>query len=192
LHRLIRFSRKIEEFSMDIQWEKTIQVQRPVAQVYAYLADFPRHTEWSLTLAAMTKVREGDARGVGAIYHTTERQAMHTERKPGTALTKGLRGATICEVTALEPNRRIAWRARFKPDMGVNSEWAFALSPAAADTTTLSEQGRIHMPAPMAFLFKLIFGRGFAAKVRTQSDAGLSNIKVILEKQEAVSHRHPA
>ena len=132
----------------------------------------------------MAKARDGGAKGVGAIYHTAERQAMHTERKPGEALKKGIAGTTVCEVTGLEPHWRIAWRARFKPNMGVHSDWAFTLSPAGANGTTLSEQGQIHMPTPMAFVFSLMFGRGFEAKVRTQSDAGLRNIKTIMESSK--------
>jgi uncharacterized membrane protein len=166
---------------MDIQWENMIHINRPVDEVYAYLADFPRHAEWSLTLTGLTKVREGDASGSGAVYQTSERQAMHTERKPGERLTKGIAGTTVCEVTTLTPNQRIAWCARFKPDMGVNSRWSFDLSSAGNGATTLRQQGQIHMPALMAFVFALMFGRDFATKVRTQSDAGLRNIKTILE-----------
>jgi hypothetical protein len=44
----------------------TVRVDRAVAEVHRYLADFPKHCEWAPTLDRMEQVELGDACGVGA------------------------------------------------------------------------------------------------------------------------------
>jgi len=166
---------------MDIQWQDSIHISVPVEKVYAYLADFPRHTEWAQTLASMKLAKAGDATGHGAQYITSEKQAMRADRKPGQALTKGMPATTLCEVTVLIPNQRIAWKARMLPNTGMNADYVFELSSAADDTTTLTQHVRLHIPAPMAGMFKLMFGRDLDAKSRAQYEAGLRNIKTLVE-----------
>jgi uncharacterized protein YndB with AHSA1/START domain len=171
---------------MDITWQSTIQIDAPVDQVYQYLADFPRHCDWAQTLEHMEQVRAGDSAGVGARYLTTERQAMQTDRKPYAALSSGMRVKTMCEIRELTPNRRIAWHAHTVPQaMGLYADLAFELTPAAAGGTLLTQHYRFHQPALMVFMFKLIYGRDLDQKGYAQWEAGLRNIKAILEENTA-------
>jgi uncharacterized protein YndB with AHSA1/START domain len=167
---------------MDIQWQGSIQIDAPIEQVYRYLADFPRHCEWAQTLERMELIHIGDGSGVGARYLTTERQAMQADRKPYAPLTRGMRVKTMCEVRELTPNRHIAWHAHTVPQaMGLYADLAFELASTADGGTLLTQHYRFHQPTPMVFMFKLIYGRDLDQKGYAQWEAGLRNIKTILE-----------
>ncbi len=168
---------------MDMNWQESIAIDAPVEQVYRYLADFPRHCEWAQTLEHMKQVRAGDSTGVGARYLTTERQAMQADRRPRSALTRGMRVKTMCEVRQLEPNRRIAWHAHSVPKaMGLFAELDFELAPTADGGTLLTQHYRFHQPAPAVFVFKLMFGKDLETQGTAQWEASLRNIKTILEE----------
>ena len=104
---------------MDIEWKGQVQIQRPIEQVFAYLADFQRHAEWAQTLVKMEQVREGNSLGIGAVYRTYERQAMQSNRQPGEALLHGMEAKTLCEITEIIPNKRIAWHSHTLPKTGM-------------------------------------------------------------------------
>jgi uncharacterized membrane protein len=171
---------------MDTNWQGTIRIDAPINQVYSYLADFPRHCEWAQTLERMEMVHPGNSTGVGARYLTTERQAMQADRKPYETLTRGMRVKTMCEVRELTPNRRIAWHAHTVPQaMGLFADLSFELTPDTDGGVLLTQNYRFHQPGPMVLMFKLMFGRDIAAKGFAQWEAGLSNIKAILERGSA-------
>jgi hypothetical protein len=48
--------------------------------------------------------------------------------------------------------------------------------------TLLTQHLRFHQPGPMVFLFKLMYGRDLDQKGYAQWEAGLRNIKAILEE----------
>jgi uncharacterized membrane protein len=175
---------------MDIRWQNIIQIDRPIEQVYAYLANFPRHAEWALTLVRLEQVQPGDKNGLGAQYLTYERQAMHPDRQPFEKLTKGMAAKTMCEVQELIPNQRIAWRAYMVPKTGLRSNLSFELTPATGGGTLLKQAIFFHIPAPLALMFRLRYGGGLDRKMQTQADAGLRNIKTILEQTHARPHPH--
>lgn len=131
---------------MDIRWQNTVQINRPAEQVYSYLADFPRHAEWALTLVRLEQVHPGDSSGVGAQYLTYERQAMHPDRQPFEPLTKGLAAKTMGEVQELIPHRRIAWRAFMVPKTGLRSNLSFELTPVTDGRTLLKQSIFFHIP----------------------------------------------
>lgn len=165
---------------MNIQFHETIQIDRPVEQVYAYLADFLRHVEWAQTVAQMEQVKAGDGSGVGAQYRTRERQAMHHDRKPGQRLTKGMPAVTLCTVDELSPNRRIRWHAHSVPKM-LHNKLEFGFASDGNGGTKLTQVMDFHIPAVPTFLFRLMFGGDLQAKATRQGVAGLENIKLILE-----------
>jgi len=167
---------------VDIHWQNTVEVDRPIEQVYTYLADFSRHREWAQTLDRLEQVNTGDSTGVGARYLTFERQAMQSERKPHQALTKGLPARTLCEVRELVPNRRIAWHAHAVPKVGLRSHLAFEFASTPGGGTALTQPIDFHQPPPLAFVFRLIFGRELVSKAHAQWQAGLRNIKTVLEQ----------
>jgi uncharacterized protein YndB with AHSA1/START domain len=169
---------------MDIIWQGNIHIRVPVEQVYRYLADFPRHCEWAQTLERMEQIRAGNSAGVGTQYLTTERQAMQADRRPREALTRGMRVKTICEIRELTPNRRIAWHAHTAPKAsGLYADLAFEFAPVEEGGTLLTQHYHFHQPAPVAFVFRLIYGRDIDEKGYAQWAAGLRNIKAILEEQ---------
>lgn len=176
---------------MDIRWQNTIQIDRPIEQVYAYLlADFPRHAEWALTLVRLEQVQPGDKNGLVAQYLTYERQAMHPDRQPFEKLTKGMAAKTMCEVQELIPHRRIAWHAFMVPKTGLRSNLFFELTPVTDGRTLLKQSIFFHIPGPLALMFRLRYGGGLDRKMQTQADAGLRNIRTILEQNDARPPHH--
>lgn len=165
---------------MDIHWTNSIQINRPVEQVYAYLADFPRHAEWAQTVERLEKVKEGDHNGVGAEYLTHERQAMQTDRKPGEPLTKGMKAKTICAVRALEPNQRIAWHSRLTMLQSTYADWELRLEADGNGGTWLTQTGHFHFSPLSQGIGRLL---KMERKALAQFDAGLQNIKLILESE---------
>ncbi|MCB9079662.1 MAG: SRPBCC family protein [Anaerolineaceae bacterium] len=168
---------------MDIQWQDTIQINRPVAQVYAYLADFPRHVEWAQTLARMEQVRPGHNGEQGAQYRTYEKQAMQTDRQPGQKLTKGLPAVTLCTVDQVEPNQRIVWHAHSVPKL-LHNKLVFDFAADGNGGTLLTQRMDFHIPAIPTLMFQLMFGRNLPQKAAAQAEAGLRNIKTIMEQSD--------
>ena len=164
---------------MEPTWQGTIHVAVPIEDTYRYLADIPRHADWSQTVERQEQLKPGDARGVGAVYLTHERQAFQSDRQPHQPLTKGFKAKTICEVRELEPNRRIAWHSHPKPRMGVQSDWIIELAPADDGGTLVTQSCRFQENAFARLLSKAM--RVTPEKSAAQWNASLRNIKQVLE-----------
>jgi hypothetical protein len=162
---------------MDIQWRSTIQIQQPVERVYAYLSQFPRHVEWAQTLERVECLEPGND-GVGARYLTYERQAFQNDRAPNAPVKKtAMPAQTVCEVTALLPNQRIAWTASMRGMSSMRADWEFCFEPIGDAATRLTQSCAFHVgpvPKGMGGLLKL------EQKSMSQFDASLRNIKLIL------------
>jgi uncharacterized protein YndB with AHSA1/START domain len=171
---------------MEPTWQGTIHVAVPIADAYRYLADLPRHADWSQTVVRQELLKPGGADGVGAIYLTHERQAFQADRQPRQSLTKGFKGKTICEVRTLEPNRRIAWHSHPKPRMGVQSDWSIDLAPAEDGGTLVTQACHFQENAFARLLSKAM--RMTPEKAEAQWNASLRNIKQVLE-QDAATNR---
>jgi len=167
---------------MDIRWKNAIQINRPVEQVYAFLADFPRHAEWAQTVERLERIETGDANGVGARYLTHERQSMQVDRKPGEPLTKGMKAKTICEVRALDPNQRIAWHSYMTMLTSTYADWEFRLESDSTGGTHLTQTCHFHFSPLSQGIGRLL---NMERKALAQFDAGLQNIKTILESSKA-------
>ncbi len=165
---------------MNINWQNTIRVRSPIDQVYGYLSQFPRHVEWAQTLERMEQVGAANANGVGAIYLTHERQAFQNDRAPNAPVRKmAMPAQTVCEVTALEPNQRIAWKSSMRGMSSVYADWEFCLEPDGANATRVTQRSAFHfgpVPEGMGRLLKM------DQKAVSQFDASLNNIKLILEQ----------
>jgi hypothetical protein len=171
---------------MDISWTGGITIAAPVERVYAYLADFPRHAEWAQSVQRLRLVRPGDARGVGAVYRTAERQGWQDDRCPRAELTRGVPGDTICEVRELAPHSAIAWRS-WAPYPGVRHEgdFRFLLEEVAGGTRlTQAVSMRDNWLGDLVsrFVFKTTPQKAYA-----QWQASLHNIRLILEGQPAAA-----
>lgn len=91
-------------------WESEvhIDIDAPAADVYSYLADFPRHREWSSANMTELKQLTPGPVGVGSEFEAAE--------------TAPSRIVTYSRITALEPNRRIAWHSWFGKLMAADWE----------------------------------------------------------------------
>jgi len=171
---------------MKIQWQKTIRINAPVEQVYAYLADFTRHGEWAQTIAEIRQTRPGDKQGVGAVYRTYERQAMQANRSPGEQLRRGMKAVSVCEVKELIPNQRIVWHAYMTPSVGMYADLRFEFAAAPDGGTLLTQHIFMYAPALMGLMFRLMFGRELYQKSYAQWEAGLNNIQLLVEQKRVV------
>ena len=167
---------------MDMNWSGSVVIAAPVAAVYAYLADFPRHSEWAQTVERLELIRPGDTSGVGSRYLTTERQAMPADRRQYAPLRRGTVVKTLCEIRELTPQRRIAWHAHTIPRaLGLSADLAFELSPEPDGGTRLTQHYVFHQPTLMRWMFRLLYGPDVDRKGHAQWDASLRNITAILE-----------
>lgn len=167
---------------MDIRYHQTITIRRPAAEVYAYLANFPRHVEWAQTLERLELTKAGDATGVGAQYLTYEKQSFQADRRPFGRIRQkvALRAQTLCEVRELIPGRRLAWHAHMIGDPRTHADWEIDLHDDGHGGTQLTQKVFFvfgPMPGWVGVLL-LMEQRAFR-----QFDAGLHNIKLILEGQ---------
>jgi uncharacterized membrane protein len=177
---------------VDITWQGSVDIAAPVDKVYAYLADFPKHCEWAQTLERMEQKKPGDPSGVGAVYKTYERQALHSDRVPrGPMPENASKGTTESEVTELVPNRSIRWKAHPLPiGMGVYAKLAFDLAPVDGNTTRLTQNVDFHMPTMIFKFFSRFVYKdsvdSMVSKQKAQYQASLNNIKTIMEEPDGV------
>jgi uncharacterized membrane protein len=126
----------------EFKGQAVVVIQAPPAAVYAYLADLTRHPEWASNLTKVKQVTPGPA-AVGTTFRTEEgpppvalgtRLRMMVQFVAG--LVSGAQPYSEATLTALEPDRRIAWHAAI-PKRGKPfsyAEWEFCLEPAGTGT----------------------------------------------------------
>ena len=117
-------------------------------QVYEFLADLRRHSEWAGTLATVTQTSEGPP-VIGATYRSMERMREGSEGEE----------ATYAELTALEPPRRIGWAARTEAPggpMAMRSRWEFLIEPHGAGSH-VTQRMRFDPPNLMSRVFLAVF-----------------------------------
>ena len=98
------------------RWEESISIAAPADKVFAYVSDFPRHSEWGGHGLQATKVGDGPV-AVGSRYATTAK-AFGTQREEST-------------VTDLTPSTKFAWDS--VGALGRVHHW-FALSEQGGST----------------------------------------------------------
>jgi hypothetical protein len=120
--------------------EQTINV--PSAALYTYLLDFTRHPEWASNLSKVSQVTPGPI-AAGTIFRTQEGPPpvplltrLRMMRHFVAGLLSGAKSYSQAEITALEPGRRIAWRAGIPRGEGYFNlaEWEFILQPQGEAT----------------------------------------------------------
>ncbi len=148
------------------QFEASIDIEAPVSEVYRYLADFPRHPEWSSASLTYLRMLTPGPIGVGSQFEAGE-------QVPSKQVTRS-------RITALEPNRRIAWRS-----MGVRGllpvDWEFLLSGSDGGTHLVqrSTWGGAILPA-LGLL-------GRRRQIPIENRHSLERIKAAIEKEVLVS-----
>jgi uncharacterized protein YndB with AHSA1/START domain len=143
--------------------EVSIDIEAPVSKVYDYLADFPRHREWSS--ATMTYLKQLTP---GPIEVGTEFEAAETV--PGKVVTRS-------RITTLEANRRIAWHAWWRKLTAVG--WEFTLSSRNGGTHLVQRSAWQFGLGPVGTLALLIRRRQIPAENRRS----LERIKTALESE---------
>lgn len=174
-----------------VSFEASVDVEAPAKGVYDYLADFPRHVEWNHQPTKMVAVTEGPVR-VGSQYQTTERtasnasfrtKAMFAMLGPLSKVMWGSADYTLAEITALEPNTRVAWKARApstkKGDI-MRMHWELRLEEQNG-TTRVVQHCDIVPPAESP-AFNMI-GEDTVPQAREEATTNLMRMKSIVEGQ---------
>src|SRR6476646_3420916 len=104
--------------------EESIDIAAPPEEVYRYLADFGRHSEWSMSVAVLEQVTPGPV-GVGTEFKATE------------TLPQDL--VSFARITALDEPTLIGWEST--DYQAFRTRWTIALSPQS-DDPHLVQHGR--------------------------------------------------
>jgi uncharacterized membrane protein len=137
--------------------EHSVSIRRPVGEVFAFVADGENAPRWR---PGVLDVQHQSGEGLGAIY----RQGV---KGPG-----GRRIAADYEITAFEPDRRIAFRAIAGP-VRPTGEYRFA---ADGEGTTVS----LALDATLAGWKRLVMGRAVQSTMESEV-RNLDTLKAILE-----------
>ena len=137
--------------------QHSVSIRRPVGEVFAFVADGENARRWR---PGVLDVSHQSGEGLGAIY----RQGV---KGPG-----GRRIAADYEVTAFEPDRRIAFRAIAGP-VRPTGEYRFA---AEGDGATVS----LALDATLTGWKRLLMGRAVQSTMDSEV-RNLDTLKSILE-----------
>jgi uncharacterized protein YndB with AHSA1/START domain len=137
--------------------EHSVSIRRPIGEVFAFVADGENAKRWR---PGVLDVQHQSGDGLGAIY----RQGV---KGPG-----GRRIPADYEVTAYEPDRRIAFRAIAGP-VRPTGEYRFA---SEGDATTLS----LALDATLTGWKRLVMGRAVQSTMEAEV-RNLETLKSILE-----------
>jgi uncharacterized protein YndB with AHSA1/START domain len=137
--------------------KRTITVKRPAAEVFAYVANGLNGPTWRPGVLDVSLV-SGD--GVGAIYRQGVRGPM------------GRRIAADYEITALEPNRRLEFKAIAGPVRPTGGYTLEETSDGTAVTFRLDE--------PLSGWKRFVFGRQVQQTMDAEMQA-LDRLKSVLE-----------
>ncbi len=168
--------------------ERTEWIQAPIDEVYAYVSDFPRHVEWNHQPTEMTLMSTGPV-GVGSVFRTYEQPPsnaswfMRAIWPVGKYLT-GSKGYTEAEITALEPDHRVAWKAQAPLNNGglmASTDWVIELE-------SQNEGTKVTQRVDFRFFGKMgsrVNPETAAAQNGEEMSRNLARLKSILEAQTA-------
>jgi hypothetical protein len=169
-----------------IQGETEQVILVPSAALYTYLLDFTRHPEWSTNLSSVRQVTPGPV-GVGTIYRAKEGPPpvplltkARMMRHFVAGLLHGAKPYSQAEITALEPGKRIAWRAGIPRDTGYFNlaEWEFLLQPQG-DATRLIQRFWYRPQTPGA---ARMVGAAGVEGIRSACAVNLARLKTVAEQ----------
>jgi hypothetical protein len=141
-------------------FENTVTIRRPVADVFAFLADFENVPAWNSAIVETMKVAPGPV-GVG----TTYRQVRSVPR----------RSEEDFEVTVFEPASRLEVQGTLGP---FRARLNYALEPVAGGTrltnaVELQGSGLLSVVVPLA-----------TSRVKRAVAANLDTLRAILERDD--------
>lgn len=165
--------------------EASIQIDAPAATVYDYVADFPRHVEWNEQPVRITALQEGPP-SVGSRYSTLEGRPanlplkdklMFTIVMPIMKMRHGFGDETIAEITALDPNERVAWSAHLPSERSgdmMRMSWEILLEEHQGGTR-VTQKGVVAPPDTSPF--KGMVNADMAATVSEGVERNLAQLK---------------
>ncbi|MFD5637534.1 SRPBCC family protein [Streptomyces sp. NPDC127077] len=146
---------------MSGQFEATTEINRPIEEVFAYLAAGTNDPEFSPRVQTITKTPEGPT-AVGTVFTSTVKDAgMKTGRK--------------FRITEFEPSRRIRW-AEISKNTVMAAEGGYDFESTGAGTTRV----RIFNVLEGHGIGKLLVGFALSA-ARKDADAFGRRIKAAVE-----------
>jgi carbon monoxide dehydrogenase subunit G len=138
-------------------FENTVIIQRPVEDVFAFLADFQNIPKWNYAIVETTKVSPGPV-GVGTTYHQTRSVPSRSEER--------------FEVTAFEPASHLEVQGQIGP---FRAKISYLLESTGSGTrlrnpVELESSGWSTLVAPLA-----------TSRVKRAVAANLDTLKQLLE-----------
>ncbi len=136
----------VQDRTIALEAAATVTVERDVAEVFASFANFRRHPDWVANLSKVA-LTTSEPIGVGSRFKSAEgpppvgtarkaRMMVHFVR----GLLSGSKSYSVAEITAFEPNRRIAWHAGIPHGSGFFNSVDWEVTFEAADGATRIEQ----------------------------------------------------
>ena len=110
------------------RWEGTTVINRPIEEVFAFLADGKNDPTFSPRVQDIDKSTDGPP-GVGTVYVSTVRDA-------------GLKTKRENEITEFVPPTRLRWSERSQ-NLVTNPRGGYDLAPEGADATRLRMWGEL-------------------------------------------------
>ncbi|HEX9564647.1 MAG TPA: SRPBCC family protein, partial [Gemmatimonadaceae bacterium] len=101
-----------------ISLQNQIEIDRPVTDVFQFVAHVENAPKWQPAVIETSRITEGPMR-VGTQYREV-------------AKMMGRRVTTVCEITELVPDRRIAWKATSSGPFSYQTTYTF--TPAGSRT----------------------------------------------------------
>jgi hypothetical protein len=139
-------------------FENTVMIRRPIADVFAFLADFENIPEWNYAIVETHKVSEGPV-GVGTIYQQVRSVPSRSEER--------------FEVTAYNPPRQLEIHGQLGP---FPSRLSYALD-AIVEGTRVTNTVELELRGPGRVL-----GRVAVPRIRDAVAANLQKLKELLER----------
>ena len=140
-----------------ITFENTIEIQRPINEVFDFIANFENTPKWNYFVTSVRQI-EGNEAGIGAVYHQTRQTDAQTYY-----------------VTAYEPNRLVTVETVAGTTPGFERRMTF--EPTATGTRIIDHWRLIAGINPLVALL----GKG---KMKAAVAENLGKLKQLLENHE--------
>jgi hypothetical protein len=163
--------------------ETSLDVGRPAAEIYTYLTNFGHLPEWSPTCESIEAEHNRPVE-VGTQLRAREVQDLRWDKPPLgiTGDREGLRYQSRLMLTALEPDRRIAWETRTEPEL-FSARWQFRLETISDRITMvrLSAELTVDESCRLALIAALQRWAYPLDVIQRQVDRAMQNLRTILE-----------
>ena len=148
-----------------IRIERSVQIDRPRGEVFAFLTDIESLPQWQTGVVHSGRLTEGDVRP-GFRFEETVKVALW-------------KLYTVCSVTDVKGNERFAFEARSSGP--IDYDGAFELQPVAGGTR-LTLEGSVRLKGLWRLLQPLLAG-----DLRKETRQELDTMKRLLEARTSVS-----